>query len=95
MGPRSTLWLLQSSVGPDNPVDRHPQGWQDTVGVELSDPWIDEQGLLASLVEALTYGDLNLSELAIDDAIRRRFMLWEQSFTDRPSAGQGAPLGDM
>ena len=49
------------------------------VGADDSEGGVDEHEFLTTLAETtLTYDNLNLSELAMGEAISRRFMLWDQ-----------------
>ena len=82
--PRTCQWLLAAfrRLGM-SPVVRH-HWWKQVLGANVSDPGIDEHLFLSELMEyCLTYDQLNAADLAIMEAISRRYQYWEERYSEK------------
>lgn len=97
-GPRTMLWLaLEMAKGGMSPSQRH-EWWRQMLGVSAADAGVDEHAFLSDLLElGGGFDQCNLSELAVFEAVARRYQLWEERYGEKlRSATEGsAAAGGM
>ena len=78
-GPRTMHWLLlEIAMGDLGLVARH-HWWKQAMVLSSSDSGVDEHLFLCeTLGHGTQYDQLNLSDLALGEAISRRLQLWEE-----------------
>ena len=75
-GPRTTHWLLLEILGP---VTRH-HWWKQAMGLSSSD---EHLFLCEMLGHGTQYDQLNLPDLALDEATQRRLQMWKERYAEK------------
>ena len=83
-GPRTTKWLCKNHGQSSTTFRRRHQRWKSTLAVTSSNEGVEDHSTLAEVFEvALSYDQLNISELASFELLSRRFQLWEQTYAEK------------
>ena len=82
-GPRSLRWLVEAIVRQNiTPRMRH-EWWKSALRLAPYDEGVEEHGMVSEVIEvALTYVQLNGSELRCLEHLCRRYQLWEAFYAD-------------